>query len=221
MKTLIIIPAFNEQDSILPLIKDISKYSYDYLVINDCSTDATPYILDKNKINHLDLPINLGIAGVTQIGFKYAHEHDYDCVICVDGDGQHQPAYVETLIRAIEEGYDYAVGSRFVAEKKPLTMRMIGSRVLCTLIKLKTGKTVNDPTSGMRALGRKVIEDFSESMNYCAEPDALCHLLRKGYSVKEVQVQMNERTAGESYFQNPFKSVYYMISVALSIIFIQ
>ena len=221
MKTLVIIPAFNEQDNILPLIEDISKYAYDYLVINDCSTDATAYILDENNINHLDLPINLGIAGVTQVGFKYAHEKDYDCVICVDGDGQHQPAYVETLIDAIAQGYDYAIGSRFIDEKKPFTLRMLGSRILCWLIKLKTRKTVSDPTSGMRALGRRVIADFSESMNFCAEPDALCHLLHKGYSVKEIQVEMNERTAGESYFHNPFKSIYYMISVALSIIFVQ
>lgn len=221
MKTLIIIPAYNEQDNIVPLIEDISKYAYDYLVINDCSSDATPYILDEKKINHLDLPINLGIAGVTQVGFKYAREHEYDCVICIDGDGQHQPSYAESLIKEIENGFDYAVGSRFIDDKKPFTLRMLGSRILCALIKIKTGKTVTDPTSGMRALGKRVIEDFSESMNYCAEPDALCHLLRKGYNVKEVQVEMKERIAGESYFHNPFKSIYYMISVALSIIFIQ
>ena len=221
MKTLIIIPAFNEQDNIVPLIKDISNYDYDYLVINDCSTDSTPYILDNEKINHIDLPINLGIAGVTQVGFKYAADNDYDCVICVDGDGQHQPSYVSTLINEIENGYDYAVGSRFINEKKPKTLRMIGSRIICALIKLKTGKTVTDPTSGMRALGKKVVEEFAESMNFYAEPDALCHLLHKGYNVKEVKVEMKDRETGESYFKNPFKSIYYMVSVILSIIFIQ
>lgn len=221
MKTLIIIPAFNEQDNIVPLIKDISNYDYDYLVINDCSTDSTPYILDNEKINHIDLPINLGIAGVTQVGFKYATDNDYDCVICVDGDGQHQPSYVSTLINEIENGYDYAVGSRFINEKKPKTLRMIGSRIICALIKLKTGKTVTDPTSGMRALGKKVVEEFAKSMNFYAEPDALCHLLHKGYNVKEVKVEMKDRETGESYFKNPFKSIYYMVSVILSIIFIQ
>ena len=221
MKTLIIIPAFNEQDNIMPLIKDISKYDYDYLVINDCSTDSTPYILDNEKINHIDLPINLGIAGVTQVGFKYANDNDYDCVICVDGDGQHQPSYVSKLIKEIENGYDYAIGSRFVNEKKPNTLRMFGSRIICALIKFKTGKSVTDPTSGMRALGRRVIEDFSESMNFYAEPDALCHLLRKGYNVKEVKVEMKDREMGESYFKNPFKTISYMVSVVLSILFIQ
>lgn len=221
MKTLVIIPAFNEQDNIIPLIEDVKKYDYDYLVINDCSTDDTAAILDSQKIEHLDLPVNLGIAGVTQVGFKYAHDNGYDCVICIDGDGQHQPVYVKKLIAEIENGCDYAVGSRFIENKKPFTLRMIGSRILCWLIRLKTGKTVSDPTSGMRALGKSVIEEFSKSMNFCAEPDALCHLLHSGYKVKEVQVEMKDRVAGESYFHNPFKTVYFMISVMLSIIFIQ
>lgn len=221
MKTLVIIPAYNEQGSILPLIDDIKKYGYDYLVINDCSTDNTKALLMKNKLEFLDLPINLGIAGVTQVGFKYAAEHGYDCVVCIDGDGQHLPEYITDLTAQIEEGYDYVIGSRFIEEKKPLSLRMLGSRLLCFLIKLKTNKRVTDPTSGMRALGKKVMEEFGESMNFYAEPDALCHLLHKGYNIKEVQVTMKERETGESYFRNPLKSVYYMLSVSLSILFIQ
>ena len=221
VKTLVIIPAYNEQDNILPLVKDINNYGYDYLVINDCSTDNTKRVLIENNLNHLDLPINLGIAGVTRVGFMYAKDNDYDCAICVDGDGQHPPKFIHELIREIEDGNDYVVGSRFVTEKKPLTMRMLGSRIICFLIKLKTVRTVTDPTSGMRALGKNVINDFAESMNYYAEPDTMCHLINKKYKVKEIQVEMKEREAGESYFRNPFKSVYYMLSVALSIIFVQ
>ena len=221
MKTLVIIPAYNEQDNIDSLIKDVTSYGYDYLIINDCSKDKTAEILDKNGYNHLDLPINVGLAGVTQIGFKYAYDNDYDCVINIDGDGQHQPAYANSLIKEIENGYDYVVGSRFVSEKKPFTARMIGSRIICFLIKLKTGKTVTDPTSGMRALGRKVIEKFSKSMNFYAEPDALSYLLKKNYKVKEVQVEMRERENGESYFHNPFKSLYFMVAIVLAILFAQ
>ena len=221
MKTLIIIPAYNEQDNILPLIKLLRNYNYDFLVINDCSRDNTEKILVENKINHLCLPINLGIAGVTRVGFKYAKDNGYDCTICIDGDGQHRPEYVEDLIKEIENGADYAVGSRFVDDKKPMSMRMLGSRIICWLIKIKTGKTVYDPTSGMRALGRKVIEEFAQSMNFYAEPDAMCYLIHKGYNVKEIQVEMKEREAGVSYFHNPFKSIYYMFSVILSILFIQ
>ena len=221
MKTLVIIPAFNEEKSIESLIKDIKKYKYDYLVINDCSTDSTESILSRKNYNHLSLPINLGIAGVTRVGFKYAHDNDYDCAICIDGDGQHQPTYAKLLIDEIKKGEDYVVGSRFVENEKPRSMRMLGSKILCFLIKAKTGKTVTDPTSGMRACGKKVIELFDKSMNYYAEPDTMCHLIKKGYKVKEVQVEMKEREAGVSYFANPFKSVYYMLCEILSILFIQ
>jgi len=221
MRTLIVIPAYNEQDNIVNLVKEIKKYDYDYLIINDCSTDNTPQILDENGFVHLDLPVNLGLAGVTRAGFMYAHDYGYDCVLCIDGDGQHPPVFMSSLIKEVENGYDYVVGSRFVEKKKPLTMRMLGSRLLCFLIYLKTGRKVTDPTSGMRALGRKVIERFDHSMNFYAEPDAMCHLLHNGYSVKEIQVDMKERKAGVSYFANPFKSVYFMLCEILSIIFIQ
>jgi len=221
MKTLVIIPAFNEQGSIVELVNNVVSYGYDYLVINDCSTDHTPQLLIENSIHHLSLPINLGIAGVTRVGFMYAKDHGYDCVICIDGDGQHLPEYMSSLIQEVEKGSDYVVGSRFVNAKKPINLRMLGSRLLCFLIHVKTGKRVTDPTSGMRALGKKVINDFSASMNYYAEPDTLCHLIRKGYKVKEVQVTMKDRESGVSYFHNPLKSIYFMFAVSLSIIFIQ
>ena len=221
MKTLVIIPAYNEAENIEALIHNLSKYGYDYLIINDCSKDNTEEVLKKNDFNHLSLPINLGIAGVTRVGIKYAYDNDYDCVMCIDGDGQHPPKYIKTLIDVIESGNDYVVGSRFVSEKKPWTLRMLGSRMICFCIKIKTGRTVSDPTSGMRALGKKVIEDFASSMNFYAEPDALCYLINKGYQVKEVQVEMKEREGGVSYFHNPFKTVYFMIGTLLSILFIR
>lgn len=221
MKTLIVIPAYNEQENIANLTREVMKYGYDYLIINDCSTDDTAAILDENHFCHLDLPVNLGLAGVTRAGFMYAHDHHYDCALCIDGDGQHPPIFMSDLIKEIEEGCDYVVGSRFLNRKKPFSMRMLGSRLLCLLIKLKTGKTVTDPTSGMRALGKKVIEQFDRSMNFYAEPDAMCYLLHHGFNVKEIQVEMKEREAGISYFANPFKSIYFMLCEILSIIFIQ
>ena len=221
MKSLIIIPAFNEEESIEKVVENIKSYGYDYLVINDGSTDNTGKILNEKGYKHLDLAFNVGLAGVTRVGFMYGHDNDYDCVINVDGDGQHPVEKVRELVDEIEKGYDYVIGSRFVSEKKPFSLRMIGSRMLCALIKLKTGKTVTDPTSGMRALGRKIIEEFSESMNFFAEPDALCHILQRGYKVKEIQVNMLERQGGESYFVNPLKTVKYMVSEILSIVFVQ
>ena len=221
MRTLVIIPAYNESKNLEKLINDIKSYGYEYIIINDRSTDRTEELAKEKNFSILNLCLNVGIAGVTRIGFKYAKDHDYDCAVVVDGDGQHQPKCVHSLIKCIENGSDYALGSRFVQSKKPWSFRMIGSRIISFLIKIKTGKTIKDPTSGMRALGKNVIEEFSVSMNYYAEPDALCHLIKRGYKIEEVQVEMLEREDGISYFVNPIKSIKYMISEIISLIFIQ
>lgn len=221
MKSLVIIPAYNEALNIEKLINELSVYNYDYLVINDCSKDNTEEILINNNYNHLNLTLNVGLAGVTKIGFKYAYDYNYDAAITIDGDGQHDPKYIKDIFNEIENGSDYVVGSRFVSDKKDNSLRMLGSRILCFFIKLKTGRSVTDPTSGMRALNRKVLEDFSHGMNFIAEPDAMCYCIHHGYKVKEIQVKMRDREAGESYFKNPLKTVGFMFNVIISILFIQ
>ena len=221
MKTLIVIPAFNEEKNLPSLIKEIKKYGFEYLIINDSSTDGTSGLAKASNFNILNLPINMGLAGVTRIGFMYAKDNNYDCVVCIDGDGQHNPKYISRLIKEIENGNDYVIGSRFIEKKKNYSLRMIGSSILTFLIKFKTGKTIKDPTSGMRALGKEVINEFANSMNYYAEPDAATHLLKKRYKVKEVQVEMNDRQNGESYFISPLKSIKFMLSEVISILLVQ
>ena len=221
MKPLIIIPAYNEAENIPELVRNIQKLQIDYLVINDCSKDQSAQLYSRLNINHLDLSVNLGLASVTQVGFKYVLDEHYDCAIVIDGDGQHPPKYIQPLLKAIEEGYDVAIGSRFLQEKKPWTMRMIGSRIISVLIYLKTGRWMTDPTSGMRAMGKRVIQEFAENLNYVAEPDALTYLLRRKYQVRETPVKMEKREKGESYFTSPIKSIQYMVNVILSILLIQ
>ncbi len=221
MKTLVIIPAFNEAANIENLTKELISFGYDYLIINDGSTDNTAAILRENGYSFLDLKENVGIAGVTKVGFRYAWENGYDAAIVIDGDGQHPPGYIHSLLKEVAEGSDYVVGSRFVTGKKPFSARMLGSRLICFLIRLKTGRKVTDPTSGMRAMGKKVLADFAENMNFIAEPDALCYVLKRGYTVREIQVEMKEREAGTSYFASPLKSLRYMITVIISILFVQ
>lgn len=221
MKLLVIVPAYNEEGNIKKLINNIVKEGHDYLVINDGSTDSTAEILDQNHFNHLDLVVNIGLAGVAQAGFRYAYNNDYNYAIVIDGDGQHPPKYINDLIKKTEEGYDYVIGSRFLQEKKPYTLRMLGSRLISLCLKLTTGQKITDPTSGMRIMGRAVLKDFSEDFNYIAEPDALAYLLKKNYRVAEIQVSMRERESGISHFGSPINSIKYMYSVLMSIIFIQ
>ena len=221
MRTLIVIPAYNEAENVPELIKNIQKLNYEYLVINDCSQDGSAELYERLKINHLDLSINLGLAAVTQVGFKYAIDYDYDSVIVIDGDGQHPPKYIQTLLDKLNEGYDYVVGSRFKDIGKPWSLRMLGSRILSSIIYLKTGRLMTDPTSGMRAIGKNVVREFSRNLNFIAEPDALTYILRRKYKVVEVQVSMDDRENGVSYFANPLRSIKFMFNSIISILFLQ
>ncbi len=222
MKVLIIVPAYNEALNIEKTIKDIKENTnYDYVIINDCSKDNTKEVCEKNNFNMISLPINYGLTSGIQIGMKYAYKNGYDIAIQFDGDGQHEARYLKDLVKEIEENNcDIAIGSRFVTEKKPATMRMLGSRLISGAIKLATLKTIKDPTSGMRAFNKKTIEEFIKNASLTPEPDTLVYMMKKKYNIKEVQVEMKDREFGESYL-NPIKSIQYMLNMFFSIIFIR
>ena len=223
MKTLIIIPAFNESENIERVVNNLHKNypQYEYIIITDGSADNTAEVCRKNGYNFVDLPVNLGLAGAFQTGMKFAWTHGYDAALQFDGDGQHRPEYIQSMIEKMEtEGADIVIGSRFVTQKKSLSPRMFGSRLISLLILLTTGRRIKDPTSGMRLYSRKVMEEFANGLNYGPEPDTIAYLLNKGCSVKEVQVTMDERIAGKSYL-NAVSSMYYMMRICLSIVFVQ
>ena len=222
MKTLIIIPAYNEALNIEKTVKDVKKYTkYDYVIINDCSKDNTKEICEKNHFNMLSLPINYGLTSGIQLGMKYAYENNYDIAIQFDGDGQHKAKYLEELVNEIEiNKNDVVIGSRFVNKKKPHTMRMLGSNLISFIIKLSTLKTIKDPTSGMRAYNKTAIEMFVKNASLTPEPDTIVYMIKKGLKIKEVQVEMREREFGESYL-NPIKSIQYMVNMFFSILFIR
>lgn len=222
MKTLIIIPAYNEAQNIEKTVKDVTSNSnYDYVIINDCSKDETLEVCKKNNFNVISLPVNFGLTSAIQIGMKYAYQNNYDVAVQFDGDGQHQAKYLKELVKKIEEdNCDIAIGSRFVTEKKPKTMRMLGSNLISIAIKLVTGKTIKDPTSGMRAYNKEAIEMFVNNTSLTPEPDTMVYMIKKKMKIEEVQVEMKEREFGESYL-NPIKSVQYMTNVFFSIIFIR
>lgn len=222
MKVLIIIPAYNEEENIEKVVENL-KLNYkmfDYIVVNDGSKDRTAEICKDRGYNLIDLPINLGLAAAFQTGVKYAYRHHYDCAIQFDADGQHRAEYIEKLVAKIEEGYDIAIGSRFVEKKKEKSLRMIGSRVISGVIKITTGFRLNDPTSGMRMLNQRMIKEFALNLNYGPEPDTISYLYKKGCKITEVQVEMDERTAGESYL-NLKRSIIYMMRMTMSILFVQ
>ena len=222
MKCLLVIPAYNEQDSIVRVIENLKNNfpQYDYVIINDGSADSTPEICRAKGYELIDLPVNLGLAGAFQTGLKYAYQKGYDYAIQFDADGQHLPEYIEAMLEKMQEGYDIVIGSRFVSEKKPKSLRMLGSNLISMAMRLTTGRKVNDPTSGMRMFNKKMIAEFALNMNYGPEPDTVSYLLKQGATIAEVQVQMEERIAGASYLTMG-RSMMYMLRMLISILLIQ
>lgn len=222
MRVLIIIPAYNEEDSITPVVENlIEKYpEYEYIIINDGSKDHTSQICHEKGYRIIDLPINLGLSGAFQTGMKYAYENGYDYAIQFDADGQHLPEYIEAMLTKMQDDYDVVIGSRFVSKKKPWTLRMIGSILITKAIRITTGARISDPTSGMRMFNKGLIEEFAKNMNYEPEPDTISFLIKQGATIGEVQVEMKERIAGESYLTFS-RSMSYMAKMLLSIIVLQ
>ena len=222
MKTLVVIPAYNEALNIEKTVHnlEVNAPEVDYVVVNDGSKDNTLEVLKKNDFNYIDGFCNLGLFGAVQTGFKLAIKENYDIVIQFDGDGQHSAKYIAPLVKEIEKGNNIVIGSRFVDEKKPFTARMMGSRLIAGAIKLMTGKTITDPTSGFRAYDRACIKDYASEMNNPPEPDTLVYMLRKQRKIKEIQVQMSDREFGESYL-NLVNTIKYMSRMMVSIFLIQ
>ena len=167
MKKLIIIPAFNEEENIEKTVTSIEKDAkeFDYVIINDCSTDRTKQICEQKGYNIVNLPINLGIGGAVQTGYKYAYVNGYDVAVQVDGDGQHDPEFLNEMAEYIEKNkVDMVIGSRFIEKKgfQSSAARRMGIKFFSTLIKVLTGAVITDPTSGLRMVGRNVIEIFAK-----------------------------------------------------------
>lgn len=223
MKKLVIIPAYNEAESIKNTVEEVKKKAtgFDYVVINDCSVDDTKKICEENGFNVINLPVNLGIGGAVQTGYKYAYNEGYDLAVQVDGDGQHDPEFLVKMADYMKEsGADMVIGSRFINKEgfQSSGARRIGIRYFTCLIKLLTGKTITDPTSGLRMIGRDVMRMFA--LDYpkdYPEPESVVAVLRRHKKVEEIPVVMRERSGGISSISFK-KSIYYMIKVTLAIL---
>lgn len=222
MKTIVIIPAYNEQDSIKKVVNNIyEKYNYiDVVVINDGSKDNTLEEAKKTKATIIDLPCNLGIGGAMQTGYLYALRNNYDIAIQVDADGQHDVSYIKEMQELIENGQaNMVIGSRFIANTgyKQTFARMLGIKINSSIIKLLTGKRIYDTTSGFRTVDKGIIESFAKDYPYdYPEPCTNMEMIIKGKNIKEIPVKMYNRETGVSSI-SPLKSVKYMLKVTLSL----
>jgi glycosyltransferase involved in cell wall biosynthesis len=227
-KIAIIVPAYNEEKSIAAVVADINSIAKSQqldlhaIVVNDCSKDGTSEVISKLKCIALDLPVNLGIGGAVQTGFKYAYENNFDFAIQVDGDGQHPASEIPKLVKkALEENADVVIGSRFLEKEgfQSSAMRRFGINYFKRLNKILVGVTVNDSTSGFRLINKKVLALVSEYYpDEYPEPEAIIVYSLNGFKITEVAVSMRERQGGVSSI-GAFSSVYYMFKVSLAILY--
>jgi len=238
MKTLIVIPAFNEEACIREMVCELRETApwADILVIDDCSTDQTLPRCRMAGIPVLTLPVNLGIGGVVQTGYLYALQNDYEIAVQMDGDGQHHPGMLDALLAPIRENCaDMTIGSRFLEQAGPESgvmagaganaeafkstrLRRVGIRFFEHLIRFLSGKRITDATSGFRACNRKAMALFV--LDYARdypEPEAVMTALQNRLRVLEVPVDMRERQGGISSIRH-LKTLYYMLKVSLAIL---
>lgn len=221
---LIIIPAYNEEKSIKDVVGAIKKSipTADILVVNDCSKDKTSAtVRELEGLNLIDLPINLGIGGAMQTGYKYAKAGGYDYAMQIDGDGQHDPAEAKKLIDAIlGQEVDMVIGSRFLEKTgyKQSFFRMLGINIFELMTRALIRQKITDSTSGFRIVNKRVIQKYSDyyPTDY-PEVEVLIYLSNAGFKFKEVSVKMSNREHGSSSITT-LKSAYYMVKVVYSMI---
>jgi glycosyltransferase involved in cell wall biosynthesis len=222
-RTLIIIPAHNEEENIPLVIAELRGLAlgHDILVIDDASTDRTAEVLRGLGQRAIHLPANLGYGGAVQAGFKFALIHGYNFVVQMDGDCQHDPSGIPALLELVRSGEaDVALGSRFLGTTtyRVPPLRKLGMALFRTVVSTFMKQTITDPTSGFQALNRKVLSFFVDDtypMDY-PDSDVLLALHFAGFRVREVPVTMRARLRGQS-IHGGWKTIYYLAKMGLAI----
>lgn len=213
-RPLVVIPAFNEALVIQKTFAELSKYpQYDYLFVDDGSSDETAAILKNLGANILSLPFNLGVGVAMRTGFMFALENGYKSVIQFDADLQHRPEYIAELVNALSDA-DVVVGSRFASnsEYKVSFLRKIAMNLLRFAVSRHSGEKLTDVTSGFRAANQKAIEVYAEDYpaEYLADTvESLILAADRNLKIKEIPVTMQSRQGGQP-SQNLIKSSLYL-----------
>ncbi|MEE9417804.1 MAG: glycosyltransferase family 2 protein [Acidimicrobiales bacterium] len=212
-KTMIVIPAFNEENSLPEVLAHLALVVPDHtvVVVDDGSSDRTYHVARRSGVNCLRLPFNLGIGGALRAGFRFAFEQGFDRVVQFDADGQHDAHQIIELLDGIDQGADLVIGSRFagVGDYNVGRARYAGMGVLRVLVRALSGQKFTDTSSGFRAISRRLLGHFAVDypLEYMDSTEALITACRLGYDVREVPVTMHERSGGEA-SNRSFRLVY-------------
>lgn len=223
-RVLVLIPAFNEAEKIAAVIERVRSAApvADILVVNDGSSDRTVERAEQAGAKVVSHPFNMGYGVTIQTGYKYARARNYDFVVQIDGDGQHDPAYIPRLLEPINTGEaDFVIGSRFLGEiaYTPSIARRTGMMLFRKIVTAVIQQPISDCTSGYQAFNRKVLDLFCRDIFPVDYPDAdvLITLHRAELRISEVSVRMYANQEGRS-MHNGFKPLYYVFKMLLSIV---
>jgi glycosyltransferase involved in cell wall biosynthesis len=220
---LVIVPAYNEERTIGSVIERVRREApgFDVVVVDDGSTDCTAQIAEGVGARVLRHPFNLGIGGAVQSGYRYAFDEGYELAVQVDGDGQHDPAEIESLMRTMgSEDVDMVYGSRFLADSgyRAPAARRFGIRLFSLVLSKVVRQPVTDPTSGFRLCNRRAIELFARDYPHdYPEVEAAVMVVRHRLRILEVPAQMRGRETGRSSI-TMLRSLYYAIKVTLALL---
>ncbi len=224
LRTLVIIPAFNEEDALPVVFEDLATHvtDADILVVDDGSSDGTSRVAREYGAQVATLPFNLGIGAALRTGFRFATQHGYDRAIQFDADGQHEACEVKKLLEALESGADMVVGGRFSTEPVSYDVGRVRSgamRLLRVVVKVLVGKRFADTSSGFRGFGRPVLELFARSYpaEYMDSVEALLLACYAGFEVVEIPVSMRQRQAGHASNRN-LKLLYHYLRLLVVIV---
>lgn len=218
-----IIPAFNEQAALPAVLATLATFDgYDVVVVNDGSTDQTVSVTRAAGVPVVTLPFNLGIGGALRCGFRYAVENGYERAVQLDADGQHDPAELATLLAPLDHGVDLSIGSRFADDDHDYDVgrtRGTAMGVLRRMIRLTTGRSFSDTSSGFRAFSRPMLEFFAATYpsEYMESVEALLMAINAGFTVEEVPTRMQARAAGEASTLR-LRLVYHYLRVVLMVL---
>jgi glycosyltransferase involved in cell wall biosynthesis len=222
-RTLVIIPAYNEEKTIVSLIQSIKNLypQFDIVVINDGSEDNTVDLAREAGAQVLSHPFNMGYGVALQTGYKFAVHNNYDQLVQIDGDGQHDPKGIKTLLDNLKEGScDIVLGSRFIGtgDYKHSIFRSIGARFFRMILRLLSGQKISDPTTGFQAMKKNVLQVFVRDVFPCDYPDAdvIVLLVKLRYKIREVPVVVYPKKGGKSMHRNPLRVIYYIFKMSLS-----
>lgn len=205
LRVLIVVPAWNEEASVASVVHEVHRNLPDVevLVVDDGSTDQTGLRAGEAGAVVARLPYNLGVGGAMRLGFRYAVQCDFDTVVQIDADGQHDPAFVPQLLDRIEAGADLVIGARFagVGEYPARGPRRWAMALLSAVLSRLAGTRLTDTTSGMRAMSRPLVELFAwhYPVDYLGDTvETLAMAARRGFRIEQEPVAMRLRTTGKS-----------------------